>query len=518
MQVRKFSSRRDFLKLSLAGAVGTAIVAACGPATPTPTTAPVAPPTTAPAAATAAKPTAAATSATAATPAAATTPATAATAASTAAPTTAAAAKPTVAATPAAATGPKANLDFWNPASDKLGSQILNGLVDGYNKKSTSATVKNTVAPDDNHYAKYTTAISAGTPPDAIMTYEYTPIVSWAAEGFIVNLDDYQKTLGIKKEDYFPFVWPMINFHGHLWGFLQEFDMDILGYNKKLFTAAGLDPSKPPKTIAELDDANAKLTKKDSSGALKQVGFCQWVGRDFSYQLWYPMFGGGFYDAANEKFTIVSDPNAKTIDWYASTGKALGGPDKITTFTNQFTGGAVPLYEEQVAIGMQGEYNPITWPDQAPKAKDNLLLTWPVTDQGVPYGTGQTSGGNVFLLPKGVKNKDESVNFLVYMGGPESVYQWNVQEQNLPPVQSVAYDPKFADATKNMMKPWIDLLKENKMASAITHPLAPFFFDQLDTAVQEVVYGKKKSSQALNDLKSTVDKELAKFTSSHPNW
>lgn len=475
--IQRRLTRRHFLAIS-GGVIGTAILAACG-ATASPTAAPAAKATEAPQA------------------------------------TTAAATATTAPA--AAATAAKVSLDFWNPAGDKLGKQIIDSLVASYNEKSTVATVKNTVVPDENNYAKYTTAISAGTPPDAIMTYWYGPIVSWAAEGFILPIDDYQEKMGIKKEDYFPVVWQMINFHGHLWGFLQEFDFDIIGYNKNLFKAAGLDPEAPPKTIIDLDAMNEKLTVKDSSGGLKQVGFCQWIGRDFAYTLWWRMFGGGFYDNVNDKFTIVTDPNIKCLDWYNSTGKLLGGPDKVTSFTNLFTGGADPFYQEQVAIAMQGEYNPIAWPDSAPKAMDHLGLAWPPTAEGVPYGTGQTDGGNVFLLPKGVKNPSASMDFMTFMGGPEAVLKWNVEENNIPPVKAVALSDDFAKATP-LMKPWIELLKQDKMGPAITSPLAPFFFDHLSTAVQEVLYGKKDSKQSLTDLTQVMDEEAAKFKSSHPNW
>jgi ABC-type glycerol-3-phosphate transport system substrate-binding protein len=205
------------------------------------------------------------------------------------------------------------------------------------------------------------------------------------------------------------------------------------------------------------------------------------------------------------------------MDWYASTGKLLGGPDKVTSFTNLFTGGANPFYEEQVAIGMQGEYNPVTWPDQAPKSMANLALAWLPTAEGVPYGSGQTDGGNVFVLPKGVKNGAESMDFLSYMAGPDAVLRWNVEENNLPPVKSVAFDDKFISATP-LQKIWIDLLKQDKMAPAVTSPLAPQFADEQATAVQEVIYGKKTSKQALTDLNQKLDKMMAQFKASHPNW
>ena len=55
-------------------------------------------------------------------------------------------------------------------------------------------------------------------------------------------------------------------------------------WNKAAFREAGLDPEKPPRTIAELDAYCEKLTKVDKRGRLTQVGIIPWYGRgDFNY-------------------------------------------------------------------------------------------------------------------------------------------------------------------------------------------------------------------------------------------
>ena len=48
-----------------------------------------------------------------------------------------------------------------------------------------------------------------------------------------------------------------------LWSMPFNTSNPILYYNKDMFKAAGLDPEKPPRTWAEVEDAAKKLTKKD---------------------------------------------------------------------------------------------------------------------------------------------------------------------------------------------------------------------------------------------------------------
>ena len=50
-------------------------------------------------------------------------------------------------------------------------------------------------------------------------------------------------------------------------------DTYALYYDTDAFKAAGLDPAKPPKTLDELWDYAAKLTKLNPDGTLARAGF-----------------------------------------------------------------------------------------------------------------------------------------------------------------------------------------------------------------------------------------------------
>ncbi len=64
-----------------------------------------------------------------------------------------------------------------------------------------------------------------------------------------------------------------MKYQGKLYGlpFLQD-DWGFF-WNTDAFTAAGLDPTKPPKTLDELWDYAEKLTIYNADGSLTQVGF-----------------------------------------------------------------------------------------------------------------------------------------------------------------------------------------------------------------------------------------------------
>jgi multiple sugar transport system substrate-binding protein len=401
-------------------------------------------------------------------------------------------------------------LQFWNPASDTLGAKIIADLCTQFNKQENDFQVKDIITDDSNHYTKYVTAIASGQPPDAIMTYDYSPIVTWSSQGLIIPLDAYAAQAGVQQSDYFPVCWEMINFNGHLWGFLQEFDFDILAWNKDLFSKAGLDPNTPPKTMDEMTAFSQKLISKKPDGSLGEIPFAPWVTGN--PREWAAIWGGGYYDVAKGEFTIATEPNINSVQWHVDFSDMLGGPDKVTSFTKLFTGNQTPFYAGQMAMEAIGEYNPVTFPQLAPQL--NYAVGYFPTAAGVPYGTGSTDGGNVFVIPKGAQHEQQSVNFIKWMSGPGPVLQWNVQENNVPPVKAVALSDSFAKQVPLMAK-WIDELKLNLLIPPVISPVVDYFNDQLTTAIQEAIYHRMTPKAALTQLDQKVKQQLQEYNKSH---
>jgi multiple sugar transport system substrate-binding protein len=86
-------------------------------------------------------------------------------------------------------------------------------------------------------------------------------------------LDELAAAKGITQSYYKPVYWEGCSYNGRLWGMVSTPAAVALHYNKRIFKenaaglkAAGLDPNRPPQTLAELDRYAAVIDKKDKQG------------------------------------------------------------------------------------------------------------------------------------------------------------------------------------------------------------------------------------------------------------
>jgi ABC-type glycerol-3-phosphate transport system substrate-binding protein len=410
---------------------------------------------------------------------------------------------------PAGAQEPVA-LEFWTPASSPATSGLIVDMVNTFNStvgKDHNITVNARIKPVTNDdYVPYTTAMTSSGSPDVVMTFIYSPVVSWAVNGYIQPLDQYAEAAGIKEDEFFPIAWTMSNFGGHFWGLLQEFDFNQLWWNTDIHQGDA------PKTFDELDQLAQQYTVFDDAGNLTQAGIVPWnAGTD-----WNALWGGSFYDAEARKWTINTPENRKFLDWFLKWVDILGGRDKSDALDSSIPReyGDIFLYGK-IAFSLEGEYILSNLIKQGIEL--NYKIAHPPTAPEVPYGTAVTSGGNLFLLPTNAKHPAEAAVFIQYMGGLDAVLAWCIPSANIPPVKAAAADPKFTEPWPEL-KPWLESLDQGDMVPPNPSPQLPLFDQLMSTAIDEVTYKSKTPEQALETVAQKIADAVSQFQQVHPDW
>lgn len=309
-------SRRSVLKFGLL-AGGSALLAACGAATPTAVppkpAAPAPAPTTAPAAPAAAKPAEPAKPAEAPKP----------------------ADKPAAPAPAAAAAGakPAVTLEWMTSVVDPnetlktakpgtAGGDTALGwkdMLDAFLKKNPHVTLKYINAPWGELLTKQQVAATGGNPGD--LGYN-----EWGVEFGQLGIFQPLTLDGLEKK-IFPGCLEGHTFAGKIYGMTQLSGCLAMFYNKTHFEEAGLDPNKPPQTFADWESAVAKLTNKAKNRYGMDVpGSGSTYGGQMRYSPWLWSAGGDFFDKERAKVTWHEKPGIDTITMLSSVSQKFSVP------------------------------------------------------------------------------------------------------------------------------------------------------------------------------------------------
>lgn len=460
-------SRRDFLRRTALGAAVTGVggvLAACGVSTAAP-------------------------------PSAASSAAQASAATSTAAQASVAAAS--TAAAPAASTAAgTATLEYWTGWSGYEFDQ-LKKLVDEYNGENPEQALNMTTV--FGQYEKVLTAISAGNPPDVVSAVWMRQLPAMASRSALTPIDSYVQAAGINAADFFPQLERSWHYDGKQYGMAVTISSSMLVFNTAAWEAAGLDPAAAPQTLDEFDEQNRKLFKVNN-GTIEQVGY---VPTDL--YLWGNVFGGSFYDQANNKITANDPKIVAALDWIAGYAKEYD-VTKLDTFSDGFgdyLSANNPLFVGKQAGADAGEWITGIVKQYAPDTKLTFMAPPPPND-GKEMVT--TFDGSIFTIPTGAKAPDASWAFIEWLQRPPNLERFASSINNLPTRVASAEKPEFTEPAGYELSK--ELLASPNAQAPLPLPVFDQYFAELQTTVDAARRGTTPAQQALDELTEKMQAEL----------
>jgi len=289
-------------------------------------------------------------------------------------------------------------------------------VIDAFNRSQDRIKVEYFIqSPIDR---KTLVAVAGGDPPDVAGLWIHN-VASFADAEALMPLDEFIARDGFTKEEwlsrYYPVYARAVQHAGRVYAGIATPAMIALHWNKTLFREAGMDPERPPRTLAELDEFARRLTKRDAkTGALQQVGFLpQEPG-------WWPWifcrwFGGQLFDGRH--ITLATDPrNVAAMEWVASYSKELGR-DAVTSFASGFAGQmASPqsgFFSGKVAMIFQGVWYNNYIRQYKPGLDYGVAPAWPSAVEGIDDFA--MAEADMLVIPRGAKHPQQAWEFIKYM-------------------------------------------------------------------------------------------------------
>ncbi len=392
----------------------------------------------------------------------------------------------------------KGELTMWERSGGN--KQMVDMLVEAWNTKNPDCKINLTYIPHTEMVGKIAQGIASGEVPDLMgMDLIYAPQFEKAQQ--LVDLTDRIKD------------WPEIKtasaghmtvatFEQHLYGVPLYADVSALFYNKDLFTRAGLDPNKPPTSLAELRSYADKITAL--GGDIKgyylpgncagcnifTVGPLMWASGakiEANGAGDEPLTGDGVKQVLQFARDMVKAGNVHESD------RAENGE----TFHLQFGSGKVGM------MGT-GNFNLTLAREQNPSMKFGIALLPGMN----PNSSASFIGGDLVVVPRGSERVADAVNFMKFLLSDEVQVEVYAKALNLttrtdmvdnqyfrdePLVQDVAkalavgrtpYTLTFFEQINSPQGPWLQMLQR-----------AYYTDDDLDTVIAD-------AKQAMKDIAS----------------
>ena len=346
-------------------------------------------------------------------------------------------------------------------------------------------------------------ATSAGVPPDIAGLYNQN-IPQFAALDALEPLDALAVERGITAAYYKPVFWEECRYEGRLFGLVSSAYNLALYYNTELFQqragalrAAGLDPDRPPKSIAELDAYAAALDVRDGSGRLVSAGYIPLEpGWYIAYtNLW---FGGRWWDDHAHRFTFTDPGVVAAFDWIQSYSRRLG-PDALAEFRAGFGNFDSPqnaFLASTVAMVQQGTFLANFIRNQKPSMAGKWKAApFPSIDPDrLPDVT--YCNADVLVIPRGARNKAEAFEFIAFVNRQDKMEQLANAHCKISPLAEVS-EGFLANHSNPEIRVFERLAAGPNARPTEPLPILPEVNDEISSFVQELALLKVSAKDGL---------------------
>lgn len=317
-------------------------------------------------------------------------------------------------------------LDYWEKWTGHE-ARAMEHVVERYNASQTRVFVRflSTSAIEQ----KTLVAIAGGSPPDVVGLWD-DRLPAFIRAGALIPLTDLDRAHGaaaarvsaeITGEEgprpvrarYEPGVWALVEQDGVLAGLPNTCSSLALYFSRAACREAGIDDSTPARTIDELDEASARLTRRSPSAHIERAGFIH-IEPGWWPWVWGSFFGGQVCDG--DRATVDSPENRGAFAWVRRTAETYG-LDAVRRFQSGLGGYSSvrqPLLSGQVAMSLHGPFVANVFREFGPEF-DYGAAPFPVTrgmeDDANPVTMLEC---DVLCVPRGCRRPREAYEFILF--------------------------------------------------------------------------------------------------------
>lgn len=349
-------------------------------------------------------------------------------------------------------------------------------------------------------------ATAGGDPPDVAGLVD-SRVAQYADQNALLPLDGLVREAGIDLTAFKPIWIELCRYRETLYALPSTPFTIGLYYNRTLFREAGLDPDRPPATLAEFDDAVARLTKRNADGRITQLGFTvspamlgwwAWV--------WPNFFDGRLWDG--RRYLVDSPAGRAAAEWIGNMRERLGRQAAL-----DFESAAGPIESAQNPF-LAGRLAMVY---QGPWMANWIRTYTPELDYGVTAFPSATPGrrhafasADVFVIPRGARRPREALRFLAWMQRAENLEELCRRHGKVSPFRTPRPE-FFADHPNPHIHTFDELAASPDAFGFPRIPIWAQVEQELNELMQSLLRGGRDVESAIGHAQRRIDGFLAEY-------
>ena len=305
-------------------------------------------------------------------------------------------------------------------------------VVDDFNHSQNRIEVR--LLPVSQIDVKLMLATAGGNPPDLAGLWTFS-VPDFAEKGALTPINSALRRKGITRNQFIPIFWDLCGHRGFQWAVPVAPASLALHYNRAIFREAGLDPDKPPQSLAELEILNEKLTLVElvRKGQVVRVAYSQLTPEEKTAKKfalvrvghlpqepgwWLDLMGtwfdGRLYDG-DRRITADAPGNLAAFRWFRDTAEKYGVENlrNYGASGGSFASPQNPFLSGRVAMELQGVWMHNFISKYAPDL-DWDVAPFPSADPVTGKDTTIVES-DVLVIPRGARHAAEAFEFMAYL-------------------------------------------------------------------------------------------------------
>lgn len=303
---------------------------------------------------------------------------------------------------------------------------------------------------------KLSIAVATGKAPDLVLYWGSEQAGPLGAANVLQPIDHWLKYVEIDPTDYFPAAWRANIYQGKVYGIPQMLNVNLLFYNNRIFDESGLDSTKPPSTIAEIDEVAYKLTRFGAERQLTRMGWVPWSWQGHEF-FWSWAFGANIYQ--DGKLAVNSPQVLASLRWQASymNRYGLANVERFIAGDVENEGTVDYFADGRFVMRIDGQWKIRFYLQETQGKVSFAVAPAPTADPSRPRPAWVF--GNTWYVPAGANHPVEALKFVAWFNQFERSRDVADKVWNVSPVikaaqsQKLLSEPQFRVAIQQVGSP-----------------------------------------------------------------